>query len=127
MYTRNIGGIFMEEQSMKFLKYEKLFHRIQVTIFLSSIGIYFLFIAIIENLGSLIDLFVSIMLFGIVGSAITFIFSVLHILKYIFKHRSVLGASIWRSFLNLILSPLSIIIFYFLIFITAATSCAYGG
>jgi hypothetical protein len=117
----------MEEQSMKFLKYEKLFHRIQVTIFLTSIGIYLLFLAIIESLGAFVDVLVSVMLVGIIVSAITFILSVLRILKYIFKHRSVLGATIWRSFLNLILSPLSIIIFYILIFITAATSCAYGG
>lgn len=117
----------MNEKAVKFHRYEKIFFRIQLSLFGLSLFLYLLYLALIEQLGPFVDYIMTVVLMGVVVSMITFAISVIRILIFIIKHRSQELASIWRSTLNLILSPLSIIVFYILIFVTAATSCAYGG
>ena len=127
MYTINIGGKIMDDRSIKFHRFEKIFFRIQLAFLAISISIYLLYLAIIELLGPFVDYIMTVILIGIIGSMLNFVISVIRIIIFVLKHRSEELVSIWRSVLNLILSPLSIIIFYVMIFITAATSCAYGG
>ena len=111
----------------KFNRFEKIFFRINVATFGISVLIYLLYSWMIEQLGAIADQIMAVNLLSIFVVIAIFGISVIRIIKYIVKHRSEEGSSIWRSVINLFLSPLSLIIFYILIFITAATSCTYGG
>jgi uncharacterized membrane protein YesL len=117
----------VEEKTIKFNKFEKIFFRINLAIFTLSVSLYALFAALIEDLGPFVDLIMSGLLFGIVTTTVIFGLSIIHIIKYIVNHRTAKEASIWRSIINLILSPLSFFIITFFIFLTSAVSCSYVG
>lgn len=117
----------MDDKIVKFNKFEKLFFRINLGIFGLSIFIYFLYLWLIEQLGPITDLIMSVIFVGMISTVIIFFISVIRIIKYVVTHRSGETSTIWRSILNIFLSPLSLIIFYILVFITALSSCTYAG
>ena len=117
----------MDNKPSKFARYEKIFFRINLSMFGLSVFLYLLYLWFIENLGPFVDYIMTVIFIASITIIVIFFISVIRILKFIVKHRSEENSSIWRSVLNIFLSPLSLIIFYILIFVTAITSCTYGG
>jgi len=117
----------MDENTMKFNKFEKLFFRINLGILTLSAALYALFAAVIEDLGPFVDLIMSVILISMLTTGVIFVLSFIRIIKYIANHRTDKDASIWRSIINLILSPLSFFILTIFIFLTSAVSCSYAG
>lgn len=109
----------------KFQRFEKILLRYNLIV----IGIGMLFLVLyqiaIEQLGVLADLFIAIFLVGLFSNIITFGLSIIRIFKYLLSIRKIEeSSSIWRSVLTLFLSPFSFILYYFLIFIAALSSCS---
>ena len=117
----------MDNQTSKFERYEKLFFRINLSMFGLSVFLYFLYLWFIEHLGPFVDHIMTVIIFASIAIIVIFFISIIRILKFIMKHRSEENSSIWRSVINIFLSPLSLIIFYILMFVTAMASCTYGG
>ncbi len=109
----------------KFMKYEKIILRLQLIILGSGIFIYLTFLAFLERLKNVNDLFVFVVWVGMILPMLLLVVSVIRILKYFI---SVIHldeeSSIWRSALSFVFSPLNIVIFYILFIILVFASCA---
>ena len=115
----------VSEKLEKFNRYEKLFFRIELGVIAAGIGFYILFLAFIEGLGGLADLFISIFLLGWIIIILNFFIAIIRMFKYGISIRKEEGPkSIWRSFLTIILSTPAFVLYYILIFVSAISSCA---
>lgn len=115
----------LEPNVEKFMYFEKLFFKIQLFILGSGLFLWIFFVAIIEKLRSVNELFYFIAYFGIILPGLLFIVSIFRIFKYIIKISKMEGKhNIWRSALAFVFSPLNIGIFYILFIVLTFASCS---
>jgi uncharacterized membrane protein YcjF (UPF0283 family) len=119
--------LYEEEKIDRFLKFERIFFRIQLGLLVFGIGLYALFLTVVELLAYLAEywilLFMGIMIIAVVNG----LTALIRIFVYLFKIRKYQGKkSVWRSVLTFILSPPIVIIFYILLIAATFTGCAVG-
>ena len=114
-----------EQRVEKFMKFEKLFFRIELLMLLIGVLFYALFMAFLERLGTVSDAIISFFFFMWVSIIGVFGITIIRIIKYLFSVRKLqASSSIWRSVVILLLSPINFILFYLLIFVAALASCS---
>ena len=111
----------------RFMHFEYLLFRVQLTIL--GIGIFFLtsFMFVVERIKNVNDVFVFVVWVGMVTPAVILLINLIRMIKFFLVIRHEEGqSSIWRSALSLLISPLSIGIYYLIFFILMIASCSAG-
>lgn len=109
----------------RFMFYEVLFYRIQLSIMGLGIALFALLSAIINSVGDVSNFIVGVIYGGIILPAILFVISVIRIIYYYVKVSKAEGeSSIWRSALAFVFSPLNIALYYLILLILIFASCA---
>lgn len=109
----------------RFERFEKIFFRIELAILATGIFFLVLFQVAIDSLAFLVDLWMSLFLLGLAATVANFFIAIVRTVKYLFNIRKLSDSpTIWRTALVLILSPLSFMLMYLLIFIAALSSCS---
>lgn len=116
---------YVSPEVEKFMYFEKLFFKIQLTMF--GIGMFLLFFltAIVNQIRNVNQFFIFVFYFGMILPGVQLILSIVRIIKYIAKISKLEGEkSIWRSALSFVFSPLTFGIFYLIFIILVFASCA---
>jgi len=109
----------------KFMKFEKIFFRIELILIGIGLFFYAIFLMFLEGLASLADTWIQIFMLGWLLIIVNFAITIIRVLKYLISVRKLEGPkSIWRSMVVLLLSPIAFILYYILIFVAAISGCS---
>lgn len=113
------------ERVEKFMRFEHIFFRIQLSILGLGFFILGFFYFVIDKIKDVNDLIALVIYVGILYPILHLIISFVRIIKYLRVIRHDDGpSSIWRSALSFLFSPLTFVIFYIILFVLVFASCA---
>ncbi len=107
----------MDDNHVRFMNFEKLFFRIQISFIIISILYYVAISAMLEILTDLGDALWYVLYILFFGYIFNFLTSFIRIIKYFVKYRKVEGTSIVRSIVVFLTSPIFFILNYILLLV----------
>lgn len=114
------------EKENKFMFFEKLFFRINMSLVGLSIVLVLVMFAFLDRVDYISDIIFNFITIFLLGSLANFFISVGRIIKYLIKYREYEDISIKRSVINLVTSPIAVALYWFILIIMALSmaSCS---
>ena len=118
--------VTIEEQIQKFYKFEKLFFKIYLIVVAASFVMFGVVLAFSEHLTEFVDLFLSLTMIAWGYVTVVFFISIVRIVKYFQKIKTIGGLGIWRSVTTFFTSPIMFGLLWLMVFIMALSmaSCS---
>ena len=112
------------KETKGWIYFDKLFMRITLAVLGLSFFVFLLMVLLIDYIGKVTDIVLAPVLMMLFTSAVVFFIHVIRFFKYLIKKASLEeGATITRSLLGIVISPVAFGIYYVIIIIIAFASC----